>query len=121
MVQALQLKTTRNPTPYKISWVKCGMEISVTDMCRVTFSIGRHYVSEILCDVVEMDICHLILGRPWQFDVGAIYDGRTNTYSFDWKGKRLRLLPYSPDRELASPKSKTALFAVSGTAFLNAW
>ncbi|PKU87240.1 hypothetical protein MA16_Dca009388 [Dendrobium catenatum] len=65
VVQALQLKTSKNPNPYKISWVKKGVEISVTEMCKVAFSIGRHYASEVLCDVVDMDVCHLILGRPW--------------------------------------------------------
>ncbi|XP_020702058.1 uncharacterized protein LOC110113720 [Dendrobium catenatum] len=95
VVQALQLKTMKNPQPYKISWVKKGMEIMVTDMCRIQFSIGKHYSCEVLCDVVDMDVCHLILGLPWQFDVGAIYDGRANTYSLDWKGKRLCLLPHS--------------------------
>ncbi|PKU79202.1 RNA-directed DNA polymerase [Dendrobium catenatum] len=120
VVQALQLKTSKNPNPYKISWVKRGVELAVTDMCKVAFSIGRHYVSEVLCDVVEMDVCHLILGRPWQFDVGAIYDCRANTYSFDWKGKKLRLLPRM-NVQPASNTTKTALFAVSGKALVNAW
>ncbi|XP_020696471.1 uncharacterized protein LOC110109634 [Dendrobium catenatum] len=105
MVQALQLKTTKNPNPYKISWVKKGMEMAVTDLCRVSFSIGKHYSSEVLCDVLDMDVCHLILGRPWKYDVGAIYDCRANTYAFDWKGRRLRLLPGSSSSENKSAKS----------------
>ncbi|XP_020676557.1 uncharacterized protein LOC110095377 [Dendrobium catenatum] len=97
------------------------MEIAVTDMCKVSISIGRYYVSEILCDVVDMDVFHLILGRPWQFDVEAIYDCRANTYAFDWKGKKLRLLPRSPDQENNSSNGKTALFSVTRKALLNAW
>ncbi|XP_021730219.1 uncharacterized protein LOC110697176 [Chenopodium quinoa] len=27
-----------------------------------------------------MDACHLMLGRPWQFDRFVKYDGRTNVY-----------------------------------------
>ncbi|XP_020691127.1 uncharacterized protein LOC110105819 [Dendrobium catenatum] len=83
VVHALQLKTTKNPQPYKISWVKKGIDISMTDMCQVTFSIGRQYVCEVLCDVLDTDVCHLILGRPWQFDAGVTYDGRANVYSLD--------------------------------------
>ncbi|KAI0493184.1 hypothetical protein KFK09_027460 [Dendrobium nobile] len=120
VVQALQLQTSKNPSPYKISWVKRGVEIAVTDMCKVAFSIGRHYASEVLCDVVDMDVCHLILGRPWQYDVGANYDGRANTYSFEWKGKKLRLLPRVHEQQ-AKSNTKTALFAVSGSALVNAW
>ncbi|XP_020682413.1 uncharacterized protein LOC110099561 [Dendrobium catenatum] len=55
VVQALQLKTSPNPNLYKISWVRKGIEITVSDMCKVSIFIGRHYVSEILCDVVDMD------------------------------------------------------------------
>ncbi|XP_020677046.1 uncharacterized protein LOC110095733 [Dendrobium catenatum] len=97
------------------------MEMVVSDLCEVTFSIGKHYVSEILCDVVDMDVCHLILGRPWQYDVGAIYDEQANTYSFEWKGKKLRLIPRSPDQDAIDKSPNNALIAVTGKALLNAW
>ncbi|XP_028552931.1 uncharacterized protein LOC114580236 [Dendrobium catenatum] len=86
VVQNMQLNTSKNPNPYKISWVKKGMEISVTESYGVTFSIGKKYVCDVLCDVVKMDVCHLIFGRPWQFDVGATYDCRAHVYAFEWKG-----------------------------------
>ncbi|PKU83484.1 hypothetical protein MA16_Dca018473 [Dendrobium catenatum] len=121
MVQALGLKTTKNSNPYKISWVKKGMEIVVTDLYCVSFSIGKHYASEALCNVLEMDVCHIILGRPWQYDVGAIYDGRANTYAFDWKGRRLRLLPSNSGQEHNLPKNKIALHSISISVMLNAW
>ncbi|PKU77966.1 uncharacterized protein LOC114579829 [Dendrobium catenatum] len=123
VVQGLQLKTTRHESPYKISWVKRGMEIAVTDSCRVSFSIGKHYSCEVLCDVLDMDVCHLILGRPWQFDVGAQYDGRANVYSLDWKGRKLRLLPgtstsQSRDTDQAQ---RAAIHLVSGNNLINEW
>jgi hypothetical protein len=34
------------------------------------------------CDIVAMDACHLLLGRLWQNDRSAHYNGRKNTYSF---------------------------------------
>ncbi|KAI0496712.1 hypothetical protein KFK09_023036 [Dendrobium nobile] len=40
-----------------------------------------------------MDVYHLILGRPWQYDSGAVHDGRTNTYTLEDKGKKLKLMP----------------------------
>jgi hypothetical protein len=27
-----------------------------------------NYHDEILCDVIPMDVCHILLGRPWQYD-----------------------------------------------------
>jgi hypothetical protein len=36
----------------------------VTKQFQVEFKIGG-YRDEILCDVFPMDICHVLLGRPW--------------------------------------------------------
>ncbi|XP_020695711.1 uncharacterized protein LOC110109125 [Dendrobium catenatum] len=123
VVHGLQLKTTKLTQPYKISWVKKGFEILVTDFCRVQFSIGKHYSCEALCDVLEMDVCHVILGRPWQFDVGVHYDGRANVYSMDWKGWKLRLLSSAPTLPLrAKDISKpAAIHFVSGNNLIREW
>ncbi|XP_020692917.1 uncharacterized protein LOC110107098 [Dendrobium catenatum] len=118
LVQALQLKTTKNPQPYKISWVKKGVEISIVDMCRVNFSIGKSYTCEVLCDVIDMDVCHMILGYPWQYDNGVVYDCRQNTYSFEWKGRKLRLLPHTPVPNTNPVKDKAVLNIVSGATLL---
>ncbi|KAI0500729.1 hypothetical protein KFK09_018945 [Dendrobium nobile] len=118
VVQTLQLKTTKNPNPYRISWVKKGLDIHVYDMCRVHFSIGKNYTTEILCDVLDMDVCHLILGRPWQFDTGVVYDGRANAYSFEWKGHKLRLLPTARVATEDDPEHRPDLGIVSGSSLL---
>ncbi|XP_028549525.1 uncharacterized protein LOC110110738 [Dendrobium catenatum] len=121
VVHKLHLKTTRNPHPYTISWVKKGVEIAVTEMCRVTFSIGKSYVCEVLCDVLDMDICHLILRRPWQFDTGAVYDGRANTYSFEWKQRKIRLLPRLAGEAEKEVPGKSTMFVVSGSNLITSW
>jgi transposase len=84
LVASLQLKTKRHPNPYKISWIKKGTETRVTDTCRIPFSIGKSYRDEVICDVVEMDAYHVLLGRSWQYDLDATYKGRDNTYLFWW-------------------------------------
>ncbi|KAI0505034.1 hypothetical protein KFK09_015991 [Dendrobium nobile] len=118
LVQGLQLKTTKLTHPYKISWVKKGSKVLVTDSCRVHFTIGKHYSCEVLCDVLEMDVCHLILGRPWQFDVGVQYDGRANVYSLDWKGRKLHLMPGLPS---TASRERAAIQLVSGANLLRDW
>jgi len=45
------------------------------------------------CDVVPMSACHLLLGRPWQFDLDATHGGRSNNYSFVHKGVHHELKP----------------------------
>ncbi|PKU66791.1 hypothetical protein MA16_Dca015051 [Dendrobium catenatum] len=69
-----------------------------------------------------MDVCHLILGRPWQFDAGAMYDCRANIYSLEWKGRRLRLLPHSNENKTtAGSSNQTALHIVSGAMLIQSW
>lgn len=52
-----------------------------------------NYHDEVLCDIMPMDICHLLLGRPWQFDRQAIHNGRKNTYTIAANGMKQTLLP----------------------------
>ncbi|XP_074302910.1 uncharacterized protein LOC141637245 [Silene latifolia] len=82
MVNKLNLSTQEHPNPYKLRWLYKGVEVKVDKQCMVPFSIGNVYKDEILYDVVPMDACHLLLGRPWEFDKNSIHQGRSNTYSF---------------------------------------
>ncbi|KAL8126377.1 hypothetical protein AgCh_013608 [Apium graveolens] len=49
--------------------------IEITGRCKVPFSIGK-YSDEIFCDVVDMDVCHLLFGRPLKYDVDAQHSGK---------------------------------------------
>ncbi|KAK8554936.1 hypothetical protein V6N13_016190 [Hibiscus sabdariffa] len=60
-------------------------------------SIGK-YKDEVLCDVVTMDVTHLLLGQPWQYDKKAMHDGFTNQYSFMHAGKKITLAPLTPSQ-----------------------
>ncbi|CAN4090614.1 unnamed protein product [Withania somnifera] len=61
----------------------------------IKFSIGKYH-EEILCDVVPMLACHVLLGRPWQFDRNVVHQGRTNKYTFVINGKKHILAPLTP-------------------------
>jgi hypothetical protein len=67
MVEKLELKTTTHPNPCKVSWLQKGHQVMVSQQCQVEFKIGG-YKDEILCDVIPMDACHILLGRPWQYE-----------------------------------------------------
>ena len=63
----------------------------------VAFSIGK-YEDEVLCDVVPMQVGHLLLGRPWQFDRKVQHDDFTNKYSFVHNQRTVTLVPLTPSQ-----------------------
>ena len=93
-IQKLGLATEKHSNPYKLSWLKKGNEVTVSKRCLVSFSFGLKYKDNTWCDVVVMDACHLLLGRPWQYDRDVQHDGRKNTYSFMFGSTKIVLLPY---------------------------
>jgi hypothetical protein len=40
-----------------------------------------------------MDVCHVLLGRLWQYDKNVMYNGRENTFTFEKEGIIHTLIP----------------------------
>jgi len=51
--------------------------INVKDMCLIQILFAT-YSDKIWCDVVTMDVDHIILGRPWLYDQDATIYRRPN-------------------------------------------
>jgi hypothetical protein len=115
MVEKLALETTDHPSPYKVSWLYKGHQVSVTKQCLVDFKIGG-YNDKVLCDLIPMDVCHFLLGRPWQYDRNVVHDGRMNTYTLEKDGRTHRLLSIK-DKEVKLEVSNTILL-MSGKEIL---
>ena len=92
----LSLKPEAHPHPYRLLWMQTGAEVYVSQRALVSLSIGAFYKDELYCDIATMDVSHIILGRPWQYDREVIHNGKTNTHSFLFQGRKITLLP-SPD------------------------
>ena len=52
------------------------------------------------CDVVPMQACQLLLGRPWLYDHDVQIFGRTNKLAFMYNGEQIYLLPLTPEEIL---------------------
>ncbi|GJX68982.1 hypothetical protein Tco_0304709 [Tanacetum coccineum] len=113
MVNKLRLSVQDHPEPYQLTWLKKGNVVRVTQRCLVNFSIGNKYTDEVWCEVIPMDACHLLLGRPWQYDRRTKHDGFRNTYSFKKDGIHIVLAP------LDSRDSSTSAMLLSKSEFFD--
>ena len=84
-MEKLKLKRIRHPTPYQVSWLQKGHQLLVSEQCELEMHLEK-YTDKVVCDVMPMDVCHILLGRPWKYDRGGIQDGKRNTYKFHKDG-----------------------------------
>jgi hypothetical protein len=115
MVKKMELETIDHPSLCRVSWLQKGHRVNVTKQCLVEFKIGG-YKDEILYDVIPMDVFHLFMGRPWQYDRNVIHDGRKDTYTLEKNWRTHMLLPIK-DREVKHEVSNTILL-MSGKELL---
>jgi len=57
----------------KLQWLSEDGEIKVITQVLLNFFI-RKYKDEVLCDVVPIEACHVLLGRPWKYDRHVYHD-----------------------------------------------
>ena len=115
----LGLKLITHPNPYKVSWVDTS-SITIKKRCVIPLQFLTYRV-EIWCDVISIDVGHIILGRPWFYDLDVTLHGRSNSCSFVFEGKKIVLNPLKPKPINVSkmkevPKAK-GLNIISSKAF----
>ncbi|XP_043809138.1 uncharacterized protein LOC122722478 [Manihot esculenta] len=113
LVDKLQLPTQHHPSPYKVGWIKKGPAIEFNRICSVPISIGKSYTEYINCDVVDMDCCGFLLGRPWQFDIDLLHKGKANSYMFIWNQNKITILP-SGSAKHSKVEEKTIVVVSTG-------
>ena len=94
VVKLLNLKVELHPNPFRVVWVN-DHTLPITQRCLVSIQMGD-YKDEIYCNVLPMDVAHVLLGRPWLYDLNVTNFGKDNIYSFKYKGKNIILRPAKP-------------------------
>eukprot|EP00257_Ricinus_communis_P023189 XP_015583107.1 uncharacterized protein LOC107262331 [Ricinus communis] len=114
-VSKLKLQTRDHNEPYKLNWLSDGTEVRFNKQALVAYSIGG-FEDERWCDILPMDACHLLLGRPWQFNHDTEHKGKSNVYIVTIKeGRKVRLLPLPP--KVAKKEKEKSNFLITCNEF----
>ena len=73
-VKLLNLKVEPHPNPFRVAWVN-DHTLPVAQRCLVSIKM-RDYKDEIYCNVLPMDVAHILLGRPWLYDLNVTNFGK---------------------------------------------
>ncbi|GJX52022.1 gag-pol polyprotein [Tanacetum coccineum] len=74
LINKLDIPTSLHLNPYNLKWLNHGTNLKVTKQALLSFYIGKPYQDQVLCDVIHMEACHILLGRPCQYDRQAMHD-----------------------------------------------
>jgi hypothetical protein len=69
LVKKMGLETKPHLKPYPLGWVCDKSKLNVTKQCRVRFAIASKLIDEVDLDVVPLDICFIVLGSPYLYDI----------------------------------------------------
>jgi hypothetical protein len=64
-----------------------------------------------------MDVCHVFLGRPFQYDKNVIHYGRRNTYTLENNGRTHMLIPIKEKK--VKEETNTSILLMSGKEILS--
>ena len=90
-VKLLNLKVEPHLNPFRVAWVN-NHTLLVAQRCLVSIQMGD-YKDGIYYNVLPMDVAHVLLGRPWLYDLNVTNFGKDNIYSFKYKDKNIILRP----------------------------
>lgn len=69
--------------------------IPVTELCLVPFNFAT-YRDQVWCDILPIDVGHILLGLLWLYNHDVTHSSHPNTYTFMHDKKRVMLRPHKP-------------------------
>ena len=82
----------------------------MNERCKLSFSIGK-YNDEVHWDFMDMDVFHILFGRPWQYEVDAKHFSWSNLHQLEKGRKKYTLVPFTR-------KNQPKVLQVEGRKFL---
>jgi len=92
------LHASTHPHPHNIKWLNQGKGLQVNSRCLISLSIRKNYQDKLWCDVITMDACHILPGRPWMFAGKIMNDSHLNIHYFSKGVKKATFVLFSPSQ-----------------------
>ena len=83
--EKMSLKVEPHPHPYNVNWVYKTAQ-PITQCCQIHIHMSN-YEDHVSCDILDIDIAYILLGRAWLYNLDVISQGRYNTHEFKLKKK----------------------------------
>ena len=94
VVDKFGLKIEPHLRPFKVAWVDKTF-LPIKEHCLVTLKLGA-YSEKIYCEVLLMNVAHLLLGHPLLYVNAVKHCDRHNTYEFKHNSKTILLKLIKP-------------------------
>ena len=107
VVKSLGLTTSKHPSPYPLGWIQKEGSLEIVEQCTFKFAFDEQYIDEVTCDVVPLDVCHVMLGSPYLWDRDATLYRREQKYSFVKNGRTFVI------KSIASPLVGSSLITAT--------
>lgn len=66
------------PQSYPLGWLNNETRMHVIIQCKLTFTINKKFIDEVVTDVVPLDICGIIFGNLYLWNQDGIYYRKLN-------------------------------------------
>ena len=70
LITTLEIKPVKHPCTYKVTWSD-ATSINVQERCQIVIQFAT-YTNNVWCDMLPMNVGHVILGRSWSCHFGTI-------------------------------------------------
>jgi len=99
---AIEKRLDHIPYPYNVNLVDKTTQ-PITHHCQIPIHLSN-YKDCIWCDVLNIDAARIFWGKPWLYDLDVTSLGKSNTYEFKFKRKKIVLKLVKPKSNVGNNK-----------------
>jgi hypothetical protein len=108
------LSTTLYLHSYTIICLRQGSDLHVRQQCPLSYAI-KPFKDKILCDVDPLEVCDIILGKPYLWKCHVVYESRPRFVIITLKNKLYKIPEVVPPSSISLISSKKCRKVISQT------